>query len=253
MKVVIIEDESLAQEFLSKLLTSKYQDIEIVRIIESVKDSISYFSKSENKVDLIFMDIHLKDGNCFKIFEKAKITTPIIFTTAFDEYAIKAFDVNSISYILKPLSESKIKKAMDKFYLTKHQDNDADKFEKLISIFKPEQNYKKRITVKLGDKIIVIEEKDIAYFIAEGRTCYLYTKDNNKYIVDSSLETLNTQLNPKNFFRVSRDCITSFNSIKNISKHFKGRLTISLIPQYSKNFIISQERVSDFMKFINGE
>lgn len=253
MKVVIVEDESLAQEFLSKLLTSQYSDIEIIKTLESVKDSISYFSKAENKADLIFMDIHLKDGNCFKIFEKTQITTPIIFTTAFDEYAIKAFDVNSISYIMKPLSESKIKKAMDKFYQTKHQDNDADKIEKLISIFKPEQNYKKRITVKLGDKIIVVEEKDIAYFIAEGRTCYLYTKDNNKYIVDSCLETLNTQLNPKNFFRISRDCITSFNSIKNISKHFKGRLTISLIPQYEKNFIISQERVSDFMKFINGE
>ncbi|MBP1646178.1 MAG: Response regulator of the LytR/AlgR family [Bacteroidetes bacterium] len=253
MKVIIVEDEPLAQDFLSKLLTSKYSDIEIIKTLESVKDSISYFSKAENEVDLIFMDIHLKDGNCFKIFEKTKINTPIIFTTAFDEYAIKAFDVNSISYILKPLSESKIKKAMDKFYQTKHQDNDADKIEKLISIFKPEQNYKKRITVKLGDKIIVIEEKDIAYFIAEGRTCYLYTKDNNKYIVDSCLEILNTQLNPKNFFRISRDCITSFNSIKNISKHFKGRLTISLIPQFEKNFIISQERVSDFMKFINGE
>ncbi len=251
MRVVIIEDEQVAQEFLVDLLTSNYQDIEIVNVLDSVKDSIEYLN--ENKMDLIFMDIHLKDGNCFKIFEKTKINTPIIFTTAFDEYAIKAFDVNSISYILKPLSESKIKKAMDKFYQTKHQDNDADKIEKLISIFKPEQNYKKRITVKLGDKIIVVEEKDIAYFIAEGRTCYLYTKDNNKYIVDSCLETLNTQLNPTNFFRISRDCITSFNSIKNISKHFKGRLTISLIPKYEKNFIISQERVSDFMKFINGE
>lgn len=253
MKVVIVEDESLAQEFLSKLLTSQYSDIEIIKTLESVKDSISYFSKAENEADLIFMDIHLKDGNCFKIFEKTKITTPIIFTTAFDEYAIKAFDVNSISYILKPLSESKIKKAMEKLYQTKLQNNGADKIEKLLSMISPEQNYKKRITVKLGDKIIVIEEKDIAYFIAEGRTCYLYTKDNNKYIVDSCLETLNTQLNPKNFFRISRDCITSFNSIKNISKHFKGRLTISLIPQYEKNFIISQERVSDFMKFINGE
>lgn len=253
MKVVIVEDESLAQEFLNKLLTSKYPDIEIIKTLESVKDSIAYFSKAENEADLIFMDIHLKDGNCFEIFEKTKINTPIIFTTAFDEYAIKAFDVNSISYILKPLSESKIKKAMDKFYQTKHRDNDADKIEKLISMISLEQNYKKRITVKLGDKIIVIEEKDIAYFIAEGRTCYLYTKDNNKYIVDSCLEILNTQLNPKNFFRISRDCITSFNSIKNISKHFKGRLTISLIPQFEKNFIISQERVSDFMKFINGE
>ncbi len=253
MKVVIVEDEPLAQEFLSKLLTSKYPEIEIIKVLDSVKDSISYFSKAENEVDLIFMDIHLKDENCFKIFEKTKITTPIIFTTAFDEYAIKAFDVNSVSYILKPLSENKIQKAMDKFHQTKHQNNDVDKIEKLISMMNPEQSYKTRISVKLGDKIIAIEEKDIAYFIAEGRTCYIYTKDNNKYIVDSCLESLTTQLNPKNFFRISRDCITAFDAIKDISKHFKGRLIITLKPEYEKHIIISQERVSDFMKWINGE
>ncbi|MFA6200519.1 MAG: LytTR family DNA-binding domain-containing protein [Bacteroidales bacterium] len=253
MKVVIIEDELFSQDFLSKLLTSKYPEIEIVKILESVKDSISYFSKAENEADLIFMDIHLKDGNCFKIFEKTKINTPIIFTTAFDEYAIKAFDVNSISYILKPLSENKIQKAMDKFHQTQHQNNDVDNIEKLISMMNPEQNYKTRISVKLGDKIIAIEEKDIAYFIAEGRTCYIYTKDNNKYIVDSSLESLTAQLNPKNFFRISRDCTTAFDAIKDISKHFKGRLIITLNPEYEKHIIISQERVSDFMKWINGE
>lgn len=252
MKVVIVEDEPLAQEFLSKLLTSRYPEIEIIKILESVKDSISYFSKADNEADLVFMDIHLKDGNCFKIFEKTKITTPIIFTTAFDEYAIKAFEVNSVSYILKPLSENKIKKAMEKFNEINPQTN-INNITQFLSSINSEQKYKKRITVKLGDKIIVVDEKDIAYFIAEGRTCYLYTKDNNKYIVDSCLETLNTQLNPKNFFRISRDCITAFDSIKDISKHFKGRLSITLNPQYEKSIIISNERVSDFMKWVNGE
>jgi len=252
MKVVIVEDEPLAQKFLSKLLTSKYSDIEIVKILESVKDSISYFSKEEDKADLIFMDIHLKDGNCFKIFEKTKITTPIIFTTAFDEYAIKAFDVNSVSYILKPLSENKIEKAMEKFNQINPQTN-INNITQLLSSINSEQKYKKRITVKLGDRIIVVDEKDIAYFIAEGRTCYLYTKNNNKYIVDFSLETLSSQLNPKTFFRISRDCITAFDSIKDISKHYKGRLSILLTPEYEKSIIISQERVSDFMKWINGE
>jgi len=114
----------------------------------------------------------------------------------------------------------------------------------------PEHYYNKKIVVKLGDRIIVVEENDIAYFIAQGRTCYLYTKDNNKYIVDFSLETLFQQLNPKKFFRISRDCITSFSSIQNISKHFKGRLCISLLPKFEKNIIVSQERVADFMKWI---
>ena len=252
MRVVIVEDELLAQDFLGALLMSKYPEIEILKVLETVKDSICYFSKAENKVDLIFMDIHLKDGNCFKIFEKVKILTPIIFTTAFDEYAIKAFEVNSVSYILKPLSETKIIKAMDKFNQINPQTN-IDNITQLLSSINTEQKYKKRITVKLGDRIIVVDEKDIAYFIAEGRTCYLYTKDNNKYIVDFSLEKLFVQLNPKIFFRISRDCITAFDSIKDISKHYKGRLCILLTPEYEKNIIISQERVSDFMKWVNGE
>ena len=250
MKVAILEDEPLSQNLLLKLLINNYPEIEINKILDSVNDCIKYFS--EETVDLIFMDIHLKDGNCFDIFEKIKIITPIIFTTAFDEYAIKAFDVNGVSYVLKPLSENKIKKAMAKFNLINHQTN-IDNTAQLLSSINSEQKYRKRITVKLGDRIIVIDEKDIAYFIAEGRTCYLYTKDNNKYIVDFSLETLSSQLNPKTFFRISRDCITAFDSIKDISKHYKGRLNILLSPEYEKSIIISQERVSDFMKWVNGE
>lgn len=250
MKVAIVEDEPLSQNLLLKLLRNNYPEIEITKVLDSVNDCIEYLS--EGKVDLIFMDIHLKDGNCFDVFEKIKIITPIIFTTAFDEYAIKAFDVNVVSYILKPLSENKIKKAMEKFNEINHQTN-IDNITHLLSSINSEQKYRKRITVKLGDKIIVIDEKDISYFIAEGRTCYLYTKDNNKYIVDFSLETLSSQLNPKTFFRISRDCITAFDSIKDISKHYKGRLTILLTPEYKKSIIISQERVSDFMKWVNGE
>lgn len=251
MKVVIVEDEPLAQEFLCKLLTSIYPEIEIIKVLETVKDSIFYFNQSDNSIDLIFMDIHLRDGNCFNIFEKVKIRTPIIFTTAYDEYAIKAFDVNSIAYILKPLNENKIRKAIEKFYLTNSFNSDENKIEKLISIINIEHQYKSRIIVKLGENIFVIEEKDIAYFIAQGRDCYLYTKDNKKYIVDFSLNSLSEQLNPKRFFRISRDCITSFTAIKNISKYFKGRLSISLLPKFEKDIIISQERVSDFMKWIN--
>ena len=186
MKVVIVEDEPLAQEFLRKLLTSIYPEIEIIKILETVKDCVFYFSQSDNSIDLIFMDIHLRDGNCFNIFEKVKVRTPIIFTTAYDEYAIKAFDVNSIAYILKPLNENKIRKAIEKFYLTNSFNSDQSKIEKLISIINTEHQYKSRIIVKLGENIFVIEEKDIAYFIAQGRDCYLYTKDNNKYIVDFS-------------------------------------------------------------------
>lgn len=250
MKVAIIEDEPLSQNLLLKLLINNYPEIEITKVLDSVEDSVEYFSKET--VDLIFMDIHLKDGSCFDIFEKINIKTPIILTTAFDEYAIKAFDINSLSYILKPLSENKVKKAMEKFNQINTRNN-IENVTHFLSEYNSEHKYKKRITIKLGDRIVVVDEKDIAYFIAKGRTCYLYTKDNNKYIVDFSLDSLSIQLNSKIFFRISRDCITSFDSIKNISRHYKGRLSILLTPDYENPIIISQERVSDFMKWINGE
>lgn len=252
MKVVIVEDEALSQKFLEKLITDRYPNISIVRILDSINDSIEYFSKET--VDLIFMDIQLRDGYCFKIFEEIEITTPIIFTTAFDEYAIKAFEQNSISYILKPLDEDKLEMAMNKFFKisSSPEKNDAN-LQNLLSILNPEIKYKKRITIRLGDRIIIVEEKDIAYFIADNRTCYIYTNDNNKYIVDFSLDTISSQLNPKVFYRISRDCITAFSAIKDIKRFYKGRLSISLIPDYGKSIIISKERVSDFMEWLNGE
>ncbi|MFA6200444.1 MAG: LytTR family DNA-binding domain-containing protein [Bacteroidales bacterium] len=250
MKVVIVEDEELSQELLKELLNLKFPDFEIVKILDNVKESLEYFSTTE--VDLIFMDIHLKDGDCFEIFEKIDIQTPIIFTTAYDEYAIKAFEVNSISYILKPITESKIEKIIQKLESITLSYN-KEKIKESFSIINNQQKIEKRITVKLGNKIIVVEQENIAYFVSEDKVCYLYTKDNNKYIIDYSLDTLSMKLDPKSFFRVSRDCITSFVAIKEITKYFKGRLNISLNPEYDKKFIISQERVSDFMKWIKGE
>lgn len=250
MKAVIVEDEALSQKFLEKLISDKYPDIIIVKVLDSIKDSIEYFLKET--VDLIFMDIQLRDGYCFKIFEEVEITTPIIFTTAYDEYALKAFEVNSISYILKPLDEDKLEKSINKLFKISPHNNNAN-LQNLLSALNPEIKYKKRITIKLGDRIIIVEEKDIAYFIAENRICYLYTKDDNKYVIDFSLDTISTQLNPKTFFRISRDCITAFDSIKDIKRYYKGRLNIRLTPDYGENIIISKERVSDFMEWLNGE
>ncbi|MBP1645395.1 MAG: DNA-binding response regulator [Bacteroidetes bacterium] len=250
MKVAIVEDETLSQELLQELLNLKFPDFEIVKILDTVKESIDYFSKT--KVDLIFMDIHLKDGDCFDIFEKIDLQTPIVFTTAYDKYAIKAFEVNSISYLLKPITENKIEKIINKLESTAF-DYNKGRIKDTLSIINNQQKSDKRITVKLGNKIIVIEQANIAYFVSEDKTCYLYTNDNNKYIIDYSLDTLSIGIDQKSFFRVSRDCITSFGAIKEITKYFKGRLIISLNPEYDKKFIISQERVSDFMKWIKGE
>ncbi|MDD3995680.1 MAG: LytTR family DNA-binding domain-containing protein [Bacteroidales bacterium] len=249
MKVAIVEDETLSQELLQELLNLKFPDFEIVKILNTVKGCIDFFSNTE--VDLIFMDIHLKDGDCFDIFKKIDIKTPIIFTTAYDEYAIKAFEVNSLSYILKPITESKIEKIIKKLNLLKLNKR-AENISSSIPNISDKQQIDKRITVKLGNKIIVVEQENIAFFVSVDKICFLYTKDKNKYVIDYSLDTLSKKLDPNIFFRISRDCITTFGAIKEITKYFKGRLSISLNPEYNKNFIISQERVHEFMKWIKG-
>lgn len=251
MKVVIIEDEPISQEFLVFLLRNKYPDVEIVKILDSVQESVEFLK--ENNSDLIFMDVHLKDGECFDIFEQVKILTPIIFTTAYDEYAIKAFEVNGISYILKPINEENISKAIEKYKTINESNFNYDQIEKLLSLKKSDKCYKKRLVVKLGDKIIIVEESNIAYFIVQSKTSYLYTKDNNKYIVDPSLDFISKQLDPQHFFRISRECYVRFDSIKEISKHIKGRLRITLEPEYVSDIIISQERAAEFLKWIDGE
>ncbi|MBP1631096.1 MAG: DNA-binding response regulator [Bacteroidetes bacterium] len=250
MRVVIIEDEQVAQEFLVDLLTNDYPEIQIVKILDSVKDSIEYLN--EHSVDLIFMDIHLKDGNCFKIFDQINISTPIIFTTAFDEYAIKAFDVNGIYYVLKPLSKGKIDKALQKYKELIVGKNYFEKMERLLQEINPERKYRKRCLIRLGDKIISVDESNFSYFIADSGACYLYTKDNNKYIVDNTLDALSSQLDQEKYFRISRECISSFDSIKEVSKYTKGRLKILLEPQYNSPIIVSYERVSEFIKWMNG-
>ncbi|MBP1631341.1 MAG: response regulator transcription factor [Bacteroidetes bacterium] len=251
MRVVIIEDEKISQDFLVYLLKKKYPDIDILKVIDSVKDSIEFFM--DNDADLIFMDIHLKDGDCFQIFEKINLNLPIIFTTAYDEYTLKAFDVNGIAYILKPLSEESITNAISKYKKITSQSLDKEKINYFLSSIRDEKKYKKRLLVRLGDKIIVIEESNIAYFISKSRITYVYTKENDVYIIDYSLDSLSVQLDPNNFFRISRECIARFDSIADISKFTKGRLKVTLAPELQSEIIISQERTSYFYKWIIGE
>lgn len=251
MRVVIIEDEKIAQDFLINLLRNNYPEIEIVAVSTSVKESVRILREKE--IDLIFMDIHLKDGDCFSIFEQVEISTPIIFTTAYDEYAIRAFEVNGISYILKPITKIKIENALDKYKKIIGDRQPQESIKHLLLELNREKTFKNRCLVKLGDKIISVDESNFAYFIAEYGVCYLYTKDNNKYIVEYTLDNLYTQLDQKKYFRISRECIANFDSIKEVVKHSNRRYKIMLEPQYENPIVVSYERAPSFISWMSGE
>ncbi|MBO6118331.1 MAG: response regulator transcription factor [Bacteroidales bacterium] len=253
MKAVIIEDEQQTQQFLKTLIEKNFKEIEITACLDSIESAAEYFSAKT--ADLIFMDIQLKDGYCFFVFEKVRIESYIIFITAYDEYALKAFESNTIDYILKPITESKIVSAIKKYYKMvplQESDNQAERLVEMLKQYTPNK-YKKRFIVKVNTKIIVINECDIAYFISKERVCYLYTKDDRQYIVNYTLDSVFKELNPKRFYRISRTCIAAVDSIKAIDKYLNGRLRLKLEPEYKDDVItVSRDAVSGFLAWVEN-
>ncbi len=248
MRVLIVEDEPLAEEELERLIVSNFPEADIVERIATVEDSIKWLQK--NSADLIFMDIHLADGVSFDIFEKVKVDTPIIFTTAYDQYAIDAFSVNGIGYILKPINEQKLIDAVNKYKKTKYS---SDELHSLLRDLKGEKKYKTRITIKIGDRINFLNIDYVAYFFAEDRTNYVVDKKGTKQIVDYNIEALESMLDPMKFFRLTRGCLASIDSIDRVSKWFNSRLKITLKPSYEGEILVSRARVGEFMKWLDGE
>ncbi|MFI3240122.1 MAG: LytTR family DNA-binding domain-containing protein [Bacteroidales bacterium] len=247
MKILIIEDEYLAQQELKRIILNTLPDAHIVAIIDSVAHSIQWLK--ENSADLIFMDIQLSDGISFDVFKSIEVVIPIIFTTAYDQYAIQAFKVNSISYLLKPIMEEDLINAINKFKSTPYYNNNISSL--LSSLNK---SYKSRISIKSGDKFSFIDIADVAYFYAEERVTFVVPKQGGrKQIVDYTIEALEQLLDPNKFFRVTRGCICSIDSIDNITKHFNSRLKVTLTPAFVQEILISRVRVPEFLKWIDGE
>lgn len=245
MRVLIIEDEPLAQEELVRIIEKRFSDMEIVDRLATVRESIEWLS--ENKADLIFMDIHLADGNSFDIFDQVDVRTPIIFTTAYDQYAIQAFKVNGIGYLLKPIIEIDLVAAVEKL------DYAPDRLTELLHSLKPSKGYKSRIAIKSGDKFSFLDMNDVAYFYAEERVTFVVPKQGRKQIVDYTIETLEPMLDPKQFFRITRGCIASIGSIGGVAKYFNSRLKISVKPEYDGELLVSRVRVPEFLKWLDGE
>lgn len=245
MKVLVIEDEIPAQEELVRILRKHFPNIEIVDIIGSVRDSVEWLRN--NTADLIFMDIQLLDGCCFDIFDVVEVRTPIIFTTAYDQYALKAFKVNSVDYLLKPVDEDELVAAVRKM------DYKYDNIRNLIESYMPTVRYKTRISVKTGDiyRFLLIDE--VACFISEDGFTYAVTNNEKKHIVDYTISSLETQLDPKRFFKLSRGCIVSIDSIEKITAYFNSRLKVTLKGRKNISIILSRVRVPDFLNWIDDK
>lgn len=250
MKVLIVEDEQLAQEELVRLISKNFPQMIIVEIIDSVKKSVDWLLN--NSADLIFMDIHLSDGISFDIFNYLEVRIPIIFITAYERYAIQAFEVNGVGYLLKPIDEQKLISAVDRFEKNKQFTN-YNMSELLNQLRNPGNVYKSRIAIKLGDKLSFVNIVDVAYFYVEDRLTFLMQKNGKRHIVDYKIETLESMLDPMNFFRLTRGCIASISSIDKVSKYFNSRLKVILNPMFEKEVLISRIKVQEFVNWLDGQ
>lgn len=246
IKTVIIEDEEIAAVRLQKIAQEVNPDIVITKIIATVSEAILYLSN--NKPDLIFLDINLTDGYSFDIFEQVEIKTPIIFTTAYSEYAIKAFEQNSIDYLLKPISKETLAKSINKYLYLR---NEATPNYREVLSNRPEI-YKKRFLVKINNQLKTILVDDIAYFYSEDRLTFTIKKDGTRIPLSYPLKKLETLLNPTNFFRINRQFIVHSDSIKDMYYTSKSRIKITLHPAFENDsVIVAIEKIGDFKKWLS--
>lgn len=254
MKALIIEDEKPAARHLSNMVAQSNQGIEITDVLESVESAIQWFGAFEQP-DLIFMDIQLADGLSFEIFEHVKIVKPIIFTTAFDQYALDAFKVNSIDYLLKPIDKQDLWRALEK-YMALHKNQSANHlptpdYSPLLAALRPKK-YKQRFLVKSGSVLLTLPVEDCAWFFTEDGLAFVLTRDGKRYVIDQNLDQLESTLDPSLFFRINRKFIVSIDAVKKIEPYFNSRLTLQLQPKTEMECLVSRDRVADFKEWLDS-
>ena len=259
MKVLIIEDEDLAVKKLRKTLESIDSTAEVVGVADSIRSSVSWLEQNPTP-DLILMDIELADGQSFEIFDKIEVKSTVIFTTSYDEYALKAFKVNSVDYLLKPVQKEDLEAALNKlkslqtmYGSNTSSNSDPLNVDNLVKELKQKlqpKEFRKRFLVKHAQKLISIEVQDIAYFYSDGRLNFFKTNDNKKYVVDYTMDELEEMLDPDKYFRISRSFYVSIASIDQIHDYFGNRLLLHLKPAVDKESIVSREKVADFKKWM---
>lgn len=248
MKAVIIEDEKIAADLLKNLICQLDENIEVVTILQTVEDSVEWLSINQHP-DILFVDIHLADGSSFSIFEKTEVKCPIVFTTAYDEYALKAFEVNSIDYLLKPINKDDLQRALNKYKNLKGERQEVD-YKTFISRFLTEtgnvNNYKEHFLVPERDKLVPLAAKDIAYIYIDLKLIKAVTFSGKVYYLNQNLDEMMNQLNPKMFFRANRQYIVSHEAIKDISIWFGNKISLNLTIPTEEKIIVSKARVAEF-------
>ena len=249
MNVLIIEDEIMAQKSLMRALSQNFNDLEVVGTATSVKDAVAWLKNPANYADIIFMDVELSDGVCFEIFKQVDVRSKVIMTTAYDSYALKAFEVGGVDYLLKPIDPEHLKRAVARCRMSGGK-VDVEALARALEGANTKKDYKERYIVRFNDRIVPLLTSNIAYIYSEDKNNYLVTFDDQKYIIDSSLDVVNDELDPEYFFRISRGCIVSMKAIDTIIKQTGGRLRIVAHPNPSFEMTVSRSRVDDFLNWL---
>jgi len=256
MKIAIIEDEPIIAESLKLILMEIDSSISVMKILSSVKGSVEWLRLNQSSCDLLFMDINLTDGLSFEIFNQIESNTPIVFVTAFDQYALNAFTVNGVDYILKPFDKTKIKQSLEKIKsLTQTGLNSltTESLQHLLEVVtsKTITNKRKSYLVYHQDKIIPLAVEDISWFYKSNQVTYACTNSNKKYVIDDTLDKIQNEVSSVNFYRANRQFIISKNAIENISIYFNGRLIINILPKPDEKIIVSKAKSNDFKNWLS--
>lgn len=252
MRVIIIEDESHAAERLRRMVQTLRPGFVVDGVFDSIEESVTYLKIGEP--DLILMDIQLSDGLSFSIFDQVDVKAPVIFTTAFDEYALRAFKQHSIDYLLKPIGETELVDAIakfEKYHAPAPLQNDFEALRQMLKGLRVERSFRKRFMVRSGTGLMHISVEDIAYFLSTAGTTFLVTNNNERFMIEHPLDVIEEELEPDNFFRVNRKCIISASSINRIEPHLSQRLMLELNPSAGEEVSVSRQRVRDFRLWLD--
>ena len=254
MKIIILEDEALSARLACQLLTEYDPDIEVQQVMDSIEEAAAWLNNNPEP-DLMLLDIHLSDGLCFGLFEKTNVKSPVIFTTAYDQYALQAFKINSIDYLLKPLDKGELTRALDKYHLLKHDrksisTQDIENIKQTIQSLT--KKYKTRFLVRFGDTIHFKYTEEVAYFYADDKVVFMVTNEGKKYLMDSNLETLEEMLDPALFFRINRKVIAKIESIQKVKSLLSSRLQVFLKPLFNQDVFVSKYKSQEFKNWLDN-
>ncbi|HVI45786.1 MAG TPA: LytTR family DNA-binding domain-containing protein [Chitinophaga sp.] len=251
MRILIIEDELHNAKRLSRLLEEVEPGIEIQAILEGVEETVTWLDENAHP-DLMFLDVRLNDGLSFDIFAKTRVNCPVIFTSAFDEYALRAFKVNSVDYLLKPVNKNELKQSLEKFKVNlKAPFLSATLMELSAILTKQKKNYRSRFLLPVRDAYHTLSVEEVSYFVTEYRSTKAITDRNGTFIIPYTLEDLEEQLNPDAFFRINRQYLVSNKAISRIHNYFNGKLTITVHPETTEKLIVSKDRARSLKKWLD--